>query len=124
MNDKEYTIRNLRLVADHIEANVSQEQINMESYHTGRRSDCLMAEPSKCATSACVVGHATSVESLELNLLEVQVNSPINWLGYARRIFPYKFGKVWQECLSGNLSSDKSEVFKRLHKCADTLEAH
>lgn len=140
------TSKNLRLLADHIERNVDQSQIDMSIFkrHGNKPVDWMLDD--ECGTVGCALGHAPCVEELKpikSDFVKYSEVSPtiLVWNVYGARVFPglyhvlriggegqYNgFDKVteldhWHDVFSEELSSNKAEVVARLRYKAIELD--
>lgn len=121
------TADNLEILADHIEANVSQEQIDME--HVARSGNCKHLElkdvqhylETDCGTTACALGHAA------MAFPDVAARSAC-WGEFEFALFPEltlenDYFHLEINCFGATKSSKKEDVIKRLKEAAAELRA-
>lgn len=121
------TADNLEILADHIEANVSQKQIDMEHVARSGGGTDLKVEYMKhyletdCETTACALGHAAIV-------FPVAAAEAGHWGDLQLALFPDiliepKNRHLDRHCFGANQSSEKADVVSRLREAAAELRA-
>ncbi len=122
------TVENLRKLANYIEQHVPQERLYMRSYRSGPEGGGAVEFKSlnDCGTSGCALGWGPFVEGLEPVEGDYysHSNKVLAWGSYSERVLPQLgfFTEDWCEVFDPELSSEKSEVLKRLRSKANQLE--
>ena len=85
---KKLTIKNLKLLRDHIRDKVTDEQFDMHKYRTDEnRNIILFRSKDDCGTIGCALGWAPFVKGLE-PIEEDFYNGNLDFNIYSERIFP------------------------------------
>lgn len=126
---------NLNLLADHIENNVPQDQLDMTDFRQRRNEAGKLRSANflghhDCGSVGCAVGHAPFVDAPQFKPVASEFHDgseglDLNWGTYSTRLFGSNgFGNAdtWVRCFQGNLSSDKASVMRRLRLRALELE--
>jgi hypothetical protein len=127
------TADNLNKLADFIEKNVSQKQLDMSYCRLDEEGNRVhFISQDDCGTSGCALGWAPFVlglEPVDSDFVEseewFQVPESRRFLifhVYGRRIFPDLTDRDWYEVFHERLSSDKAEVIARLRDMAERLK--
>ena len=129
MSNNVLTANNLDLLADYIDANVAQFQLNMRSYRSDKGLGGVQFRSfDECGTAGCAQGWSPFVfEPLES---EFKVSGVLSFELHGARVFPSLYTKDnyspytnhhWHDIFTYNLSSDKGEVVGRLRDKAKEL---
>jgi hypothetical protein len=125
LKKKIITTRNLHILADYIEENVAQEFLEMTEFRLDEfGEECSFFSVVNCGSSGCALGWGPFAKGLEPLDSEID-KCGLSFINYSYRIFPalgraYK-NALWSVVFDANLSSEKSEVLRRLRDMAAYL---